>query len=370
MGLVASIGRRAGGGWTLALHGHEFGYAELEEAVEEARAELRREGGGTIEIVADDGESPDRIEVHPEPTSAPAPEPAAPPAPPTARPAPPPSQPSPAPPVRAQPEERVRADEKAGEEPKTTSADEEIAALCAAYRKAFEEIEAFDDVVERDIGLGTLRLEAADTLARLQAGGARLDGDLRPLAACLASLSGGKSAQAAVKLVDKGAEKALKEVGKSLIQLKATASVAFVLGVLAAVFNASAAAGGSVLRGVLQGGIAVGVVFRAVMYGGPASERAAAASWERAASLGQQGERALSGPREIERRLLERCGDTGSAQFEPLALAARRRAKGILVVCWLAVAFAAIAFGWGAIQEFANLANPEPIVPTTTTPFP
>lgn len=336
MGVVAYLDHERGN-WVLSVKGEALASGPIDEVVAAAHELIGRLGGGVVYGGPGPGvkQTTFRVEASATPAAAPAPAAAAP---------------------KPEPGGDTRA---------------EVAALCTSYENAQEEMSGFGDPIETDIGLGTLRLEAAYTLERLGSGNSDLSGsELLPLTTCVESLTGGKSTERAVKLVDKGSDRVMRDVGKSLVGLKAKGAISFIVAAVTTIFNSSAGAGGTAAKGALQGGIAAVIVLRGGWIIATQAEKAAEGSLKWATGLGSAAEAAMRGPRELERQLLGRHVGATLAAHTTLALMARRRATLIIVICWIAIAIAAIAFGLGAYEEFSNLTHPDPIVPTTPAPFP
>ncbi|HYP56379.1 MAG TPA: hypothetical protein VEQ41_08795 [Solirubrobacterales bacterium] len=304
--------------WELSLDGQRRTYAEVEEAIEEARRLLRQSGGGTIDVAAGPEVEAQRIGV-PGATSQFLMDLPRPPLGPQR------STPAPAP---------------------TANAVADISTLRTSYQEARARIEALADPVERDIGLATLRLEARHTLNQLRTTAAGLsEEDLRPLSAYVAALEGGEGAEAAVERIDATVERVLSDVSSSLLTMQlvgAASAIAAGLAWLAGVFQDL---GSALAFGILGG--AAGPILTGTRFVGSASQEVGTAAWRWAEQLGGEAERAMERPREIERRLWA-AFVAAPWRYESLAERARARAKRIILGVWFLVGFAAVAMAIGA----------------------
>jgi hypothetical protein len=252
-----------------------------------------------------------------------------------APPAPTPAR-APAPKVEpvAEPEGDIRAD---------------IAALRASYQQASKEIEGFDQL-ERDIGRGTLRLEAAHTLGQLRSTGPGLtEADLEPLKTYVETLSGGKKSEVAVNSLNKAAKKVVRDVFASLSALALKGTVAVIAGVAAIVFGASAELGTAVALALfgLSAAAAAWLLRESGRLAGQAAELVETItdrSWEWAGNVGTQAEGAMAAPRVIEKQLWVRRAGAAPWRHTSLATKARRWAQGIVGLCYAAFAFCALGF--------------------------
>lgn len=338
------------GRWLLSLDGTQHAYSDLEEAVEEARGILRSAGGGTISISPGPGTDRDTIRVSPaQPVSAPS---------------------APAPPAPAPPRPSTAATASGSPAGGESRGVADIAALRTSFQHARGEIETFDDPIERNIGLATLRLEAAHTLNQLRTTGRDLsERDLEPLSTYVVALTGGETAEAAVAKVDGAAEEVLRDVGMSLAKMKLTGSIATIFGFVVLIFNRAAAVGSGAALAIMAGNsLAFYLALRLFVTYGPVAERAMNASYGWASSLGARSERALLPARQIQQRLWATY--TGAPwRYRSLAAKAQTRAKLIIVFFWGAIVFVAVAFGIGFVGALIEVAESvSSINNMTTTP--
>jgi len=242
----------------------------------------------------------------------------------------------------------------------------DIQALCAAYRAAGASIKAFLDPVEREVGLGTLRLEASHTLKQLSSASTKAtDDDLKPLRRCVAEIEGGKGAELTVKGVDRVTKKVLKDVGHSLIATKAVGSVSVIAVVLAWYLNWFQSLGASAASLVIVGG--AGLLMRIGGTTGTLGARVGAAAERWAAQLGTESDRAMDTAREIEQRLWIAHFDEPWT-YVPLTSKARARADRIVTLGWIAISAAVTAFVLGFGIAIVN-ALPSSAPTETGTPL-
>lgn len=317
MGRAAFVTPGKRGRWTLTVGEDSSTHEGFDQAMQTAQTLLADQGGGTIYTAASDGRKADSFRVGRDPTPDPPLAPDPPPAPVASTPA------------------AVQAP-TAAPPPRGAGLRAEIAALCASYEEARSEIDDFGDPAEQDIGKGTLRLEATQTLGWLRASGAAAEGELRPLVDQVQGLTGGKATEAAIAGVDKAGEKVLKDVGKSLIGLKLVGSASLIVGLIAAFSEITINFGAALAAAVIAGTFAIGPASRMVMNAVPAGERAFFASTRWAEALGNRTDQVLAEPREIQARLeplVEMHPPT------PIALAQKARARASLIIyaCWAAV---------------------------------
>lgn len=322
MGRAAFVTPGKRGRWTLAVGEDSSTHAGFDEAMQTAQTLLADQGGGTIYTAASDGRKADSFRVGPNPAPAPT----------GPAPDPPPADPPPAPLAPAPPAVEAPF---AAPPPRGAGLSAEIAALCASYEEARSEIDGFGDPAEQDIGKGTLRLEAAQTLGWLRASGAG-EGELRPLVDQVQGLTGGKATEVAIAGVDKAGEKVLKDVGKSLIGLKLVGSASLIVGLIAAFSEITINFGAALAAAVIAGTFAIGPASRMVMNAVPAGERAFFASTHWAEALGQRTDQVLAEAREIQARLQPLVGMHPPT---PIALAQKARARASLIIyaCWGAI---------------------------------
>ncbi len=348
MGLVAFVDHSVSC-WMLSIGAETFTFPEFDDAVEGARARLRREGGGMIYVGQGPGVKADSYRVGAAP---PSPHPAAESAP-IAAAAVAPSPPSIPPSPQAPPARTAAARDTPAEKPGIAS---ELAALRASYERAQAKIAAIHDPIERDIGRGTLRLESAATLNQLRQNGPGLSNDeLRSLSSYVESLEGGKVTETTVKAFDKAAAKVYRDIWKSLFEMTATGSVAFIFGLLIALSNSLVAAGAGFIKALASGAISAGVVWKAITSVGPAGERAFTDSWAWAKQLGFEAEQAMAGPRLIEQRLWSfQAGAVPRQHHKPLSTRAREWAQFLIVLSWIGVILGLCAFGFGIYEGWTH----------------
>jgi hypothetical protein len=236
-------------------------------------------------------------------------------------------------------------------EKKATSAAAQAAELRAAYQGARGQIEGFDDALERDVGLGTLRLEAVDTVGCLRGSGKRLtEADLSPLRSYVDSLTGGEKAEAAVKKIDQTATSVLGEIFKSLAGVPVAGGLALAIGIGSSAISSliSAGAGAHTVLGLLP----LGVVFVVWHLTGRAAQQIdhlRQYSWWWATQLGRRTETAMAEPRRLEQQLWSKHVGTPRSH-QTLASKARARAMLIVGIGWAAALGGVIAF----LSGFSN----------------
>jgi hypothetical protein len=239
--------------------------------------------------------------------------------------------------------------------------EKDIIALCDSYGDARKEIEDLEDEVERQIGLGTLRLEASQTLTRLRNARPPLPSNqIKPLEDYVGTSRGGRVAEWSVKAVEKGASKASKEVFSSLRETILTGSAAGVFAVLLAVGIFVVDSGQAFMTSlVLLGGGALWYFARGVEAAVSNGHRVLFESWDWACGLGSATERALTTPRQHERRLWSRVsGSSALAHPETLAARARRAAQLVVAATWIAIISASLLFAWGCYKGIEKLTEP------------
>lgn len=237
---------------------------------------------------------------------------------------------------------------------------QDMAELRERYQKARSAIAGFDDPLEREVGLATLRLEGEHTLKELRTTASGLnEADLQPLTTLVGSLSGGENAERAVKSVDKAGRSALKDVAKSLEGSTVVGGGSFVIGALLWVFNLTVDAGSAAAAGILAlGGIGFFALLRSVQAAGPEMIEAAGQVWDRASGLGDATELAMAPPREMAMQIWRRAAGGAPWRYTPFALSAKRRAMAIVIACAAAIAFAASGFAYGAYSVFDQRTSP------------
>jgi len=330
--------------WRLSVGGKESTFDDYEEALQQARAALIK-SGGTIYVGAGPGARPGpvrvaRLDIGPVASNLSLDRL-------TLR---PPSSPAATTPTKSS-------------EPKEALAiDSEIAALRTAYQRAHLQIEGLGDTTEQDVGLGTLRLEAAQTLQRLRVAGVGLsEADLQPLSTYVSSLSGGKTAERAVQSFEMAAKKVLRDIFSSLLYVTAKGSVALIAGIIAFYFGYSAKLGAEVAGVFVAGGsVMLFGAFRMLTRAAPTVGRVSEGAWDWACNLGIASELALAEPRELEQQLWRRCGGAGSLRHRSLAIRARLAAQTIVAVSFLFIAIGVCGFIGGFIGFFEALGNGAP----------
>ncbi|HEY6145355.1 MAG TPA: hypothetical protein VIV13_03700 [Solirubrobacterales bacterium] len=323
MGQAAFITPGKRGRWTLTVGTNSSTHQGFDQAMQAAQGLLVESGGGTIYTGAGHGLKANSFRVVCEPTSVtPALAPVSTPAPEPVSSAPAPSPPPPVTPVPPPPQ--------------TAELAAQIAALCASYEEARGEIQAFGDQAEQDIGKGTLRLEATQTLGWLRMGGEASADELGPLVDVAQELEGGKATELVIAGFDKAGEKVLKDVGKSLLGLKLVGAASFIVGLIAAFSEITINFGAALAAAVIAGTFAIGPASRMVMNAVPAGERAFFASTRWAEGLGQRTDLVLAEARQIQARLGELLGRPLPDQIS-LAEKARTRAELTIHLCWAAI---------------------------------
>ena len=310
MGSVAFLFSVAGR-WKLSIDGRTSDFRTHEEALAVGRKAVAERGGGTI--FAGPGPGPTGpVEIRIEPDAHPLP--------------------SPTPASLNTLVEELREPPAPREEKARPEMAAEVSALRASYQGARATIEGFEDDVERDIGLGTLRLEAEYTLRQLRTSGQNLtEADLAPLAEYVASLRGGRATEVAVRSFEKASTKVLKDVVNSLLCFSLKGAVALILGALAYYFGHSVDAGAEV-AGVLVTGssaAAYGIV-RFTGQATPVATRAMESTWDWAGQVGNAAEHAMAEPRRIEERIWKRCAAGAPWRHHSLARRARLAAQTIV----------------------------------------
>jgi hypothetical protein len=231
-----------------------------------------------------------------------------------------------------------------------------VAALCDGYRQAGEEIAKLPDPLERDLGMGTLRLEAIDIWQRVHRSlPAPSEQDLRPLDALVDGLGGGKLSEAAVKGVDAAGRKVLRDVGNSLLGLKLVGSASLLVGAALAYAGFAVELGGNFARALLAGTLATGALVAILRQGGKVVEQSYLWSTSRASSLGSASEAAMAKPREAERKLLAAFALVPPSRHKPLAARARQRAELAVTVFWIGVGAGGAGFLIGAVGVIEQL---------------
>lgn len=347
MGRSAFVNYEAGR-WTVSLDGSSRSFGRQEEAVEEARARLRGQGGGTIYLGSGPDSKGDSIRVGggEPPVARAEPQP---------RPAPRAPQPPPAPrpPQRPPVSPPAAVATKQPAEPEGIRAG--VVALCESYRRASEEIEGFADPIEKDLGFGTLRLEAANTLRRLRGSlPTPAQQELQPLSEAVAALAGGTASETAVKGIDAAGRKVLRDVGQSLLALKLVGSASFLTGLLLAYADFSVELGGNFAKAVLLGGSAVIGLAKLITYGAPVAETAFRETTRWAEQLGNPTEAAMAKPRQAEKALLDSFAVVPPSNYKPLAARAGLRAELVVIGFWIGVCFGAFNFlvgVWGVVSQ-------------------
>jgi hypothetical protein len=335
MGKAAFITPGKRGRWTLTVGTDSSNHQEFDQAIQAAQGVLVEAGGGTIYTGAGHGLKANSFRVICEPKAV------APPATPEPPPETPARPPAPATPVSA-------TVVPVSSPPQTSDIAAQIAALGVSYEEAKGEIEAFGDPVEQDIGKGTLRHEATQTLASLRVSDTPAE-VLLPLAEQVQGLTGGKTTEVAIAGLDKAGAKVLKDVGKSLLGLKLVGSTTAIVGLIAAFSDLTVSFGSALAAAVVAGTLAVGPASRVVMHAVPAGERAFFASTRWAEELGRQTDLVLKEPRKIQAQISALAGAPSTAQ-SALAQKARLRAGLIIALCWAAIIFGLL----GILAGFAG----------------
>ncbi len=126
--------------------------------------------------------------------------------------------------------------------------------LRTGYQEARNAIERIDDSLERDIGLGTLRLEANFTVDQLRGNGVGVtEEELAPLTSYVKKLNGGESTETAIAKIDQTSQSVLIELSKTLLGLKAASAVVLVLGLASSATGALTEAGAGAKTAIVTG---------------------------------------------------------------------------------------------------------------------
>jgi hypothetical protein len=233
----------------------------------------------------------------------------------------------------------------------------DLGELQKSYETAREQLLGLPDPVERDIGLGTLRLEAENTLLQLRQSSQRpSESELRSLTSYVESLKGGKISENAVKAIDKAAARITRDIWKSLLEMTAVGSVSLIFGLLVAYVGSSTDAGVTLANSLLTGAISVGVVAKVLTTGGPAGERAFFDSWSWATGLGHASTKVMAPVRKVQQRLLGAA--VAATAYQPLAEKARLRALVLIALAWAGVAIGLCAFVYGVYEGFQAATAP------------
>jgi len=325
------------GRWTLSLDGRTSNFGRHEEALAVSREAIAERGGGTIFVgVGPGGTGP--VEIKVEPTSR--------------------SVTSSAPASLETLSEALREPPALREEKKAyPEIAAEISALRASYQSARAMIEGFKDDVERDVGLGTLRLEAEYTLRQLRSSGPNLtEADLEPLTEYVSSLRGGRATQVAVRSFEKASTKVLKDVVNSLLYFSLKGAVALIFGALAYYFGHSVEVGAKVAGGLVFGSSAAAYgIVRFLGQATPVAVRAMGSTWDWAGQVGNAAEHAMAEPRRIEERVWKRCAAGVPWRHRSLARRARLAAQTIVGAGLLAFGIGVLGFVGGFFGFFQQL---------------
>jgi len=239
----------------------------------------------------------------------------------------------------------------------------EIAGLCTAYRDALDSIEREPDRIELEIGRAAHRLEATQTYARLAAHGVLDDETLASFGEYVAGLSGsGALAERTVDALDasakRGARGAMYLLAQSLLQMALVPAVSLVVGVAAGVWLSAQEFGAALVPVAVAAGLLPFVewVGRGLRLG---LDFGWSRSWAWATTLGQASDDALAVVRSLELDVWQRTG-----AFElpaPFTARARRRAKIVIGVGWLAVflGIAAVVSGFLISLEGSDACIPQ-----------
>lgn len=324
------------GRWTLSVDGRTSNFGRHEEALAASQEAVAERGGGTIFVGAGPG-TKGPVEVKVEPTSR--------------------SVTSSAPASLKTLSEALREPPAAREAKTYPEIAAEISALRASYQSARATIEGFEDDVERDVGLGTLRLEAEYTLRQLRSSGPNLtEADLEPLTEYVASLRGGKATQVAVRSFEKASTRVLKDVVNSLLYFSLKGAVALIFGALAYYFGHSVEVGAKVAGGLVAGSSAAAYgIVRSLGQATPVAARAMGSTWEWAGQVGNAAEHAMAEPRRIEERVWKRCAAGAPWRHRSLARRARLAAQTIVGAGLLAFGIGVLGFLGGFFGFFQQL---------------
>jgi hypothetical protein len=317
------------GRWNVSANGSDRSFVEKEEAVEEARRMVRSSGGGTVEIHDRQGVR-DRINV------------------------PAPTPPRREPEVDAETTVAAPRPARTPSEQPTSKAD--VARLRSAYEQAWADMAQTSDDVDRQIGLATIRIDAAQAHARLAAAPHVSERDLAPMTAYVRELKGGEAAEWSVKQVDRYAAKVLRDAFQSLVVGAWVGAAASVVAFITSVSILAQDAGAGLGKAALGGGVVIAVLARVVYYGSKGTEKAWIKSWGWAGGLGRRAENALAPVREIEKRILK-APAAALAASQTFAARARTRAQIILGLTWSLLAFAAIMAVIGAGDAISDKLN-------------